>query len=924
MRNSKFLLTSLLAAAAMSVPAFASTGDTVLINFNSDKGTSTAEGTWNDTTASSNTTGSALVDSSNVSTGMTATWTATGLWRLSDTGTGILNGYLDDNNVGSNVEIKINVSGVSYLAYDVTIYCAADGGANFSAKTVNGKTYTYSTDEGCTILGDSAWGALGTETATEGTNYLTISGQGGNLSISSLGDDVGLSAENKTRGNIAAIKIVDVSVAMDVSPTIGDSTWTNSSLAGTTWSNANATNGWSYANLTLAGDTSISVTEEGISTVAIIASLSSEAASANLTLSGNAVDMVASGTIKANTETSIVINNTLNFTNGGVISGNVSTGTNGLLNVAFGRLDVAGASSQTALKTSLASGATYVADFSSAAGTYSLANVSGVSGSLIEINANSSADTFTTISEFANDFSGGVKITGGYLNLENVSAIESSSVEKIVLSGGNASGLCFVRGAGLTITKNIVAEGSGGALRSYGYDTYTVTFSGTVTGTAIRHWDGGTHTFTNTVSLDSFSAEAGITKFSGASTTLGTLKVTGGTTIVEGNTTAGVVSLYYGGKIVIGGEDLNPTVSATRLIIHDLNSESYETLTIKSGTLTVTGGNLNDDQDGNAAVVIGDWGRGTQASVLNVEGGVVNAKNARTNISWDSAGELNICGGTYNAYGIAFGGGATNVRNNAATLNLSSGRLNVGAGGMTNYSTSANKTFTFTGGTLGAFADWSSSMAISLGGTATIDTLDSEDSTTARNITLNGLLSGDGALKKTGAGTLTLGGANSYSGGTTIEGGVLVAASASALGTNSVRVEGGQLKVSGVTLNQTAITVVLGEAYKAEGGVAALVGESGGLATGTTVTVDATDLSALGLVVGVANEYNIWDSTLTTDTMLELSADFEDMLTAGGWEYAVSEGVLTITAIPEPSTFGLLAGLGALALAGTRRRRRKA
>ena len=59
-------------------------------------------------------------------------------------------------------------------------------------------------------------------------------------------------------------------------------------------------------------------------------------------------------------------------------------------------------------------------------------------------------------------------------------------------------------------------------------------------------------------------------------------------------------------------------------------------------------------------------------------------------------------------------------------------------------------------------------------------------------------IGGDGGLVKAGTGTLTPSGGNSYRGGTRVEGGTLVAATPGALGTGTVELAGGTLRVSGL------------------------------------------------------------------------------------------------------------------------------
>jgi len=132
-------------------------------------------------------------------------------------------------------------------------------------------------------------------------------------------------------------------------------------------------------------------------------------------------------------------------------------------------------------------------------------------------------------------------------------------------------------------------------------------------------------------------------------------------------------------------------------------------------------------------------------------------------------------GGTVNAYGGMTFGGTAGGTGGTASLTLSDGSLYLGSVGINEGTIHPTETITLSGGTVGALANWSSALPMTLAtvnGDVTFQCADPY--TTPYNISLSGALAGAGGLRKTGGGIVTLSGPNTYAGTTVVSNGTLV------------------------------------------------------------------------------------------------------------------------------------------------------
>lgn len=347
-----------------------------------------------------------------------------------------------------------------------------------------------------------------------------------------------------------------------------------------------------------------------------------------------------------------------------------------------------------------------------------------------------------------------------------------------------------------------------------GLANYSLTFSGKVdaAGKALSLEGGNVLTFRNDATIGSIAQNAGTVNFSAGNIELGSFKGA----IISSST---AVTVSAGANVnVTGNFILRNEYAGT-----DLKSvlDIYGKMNV-AGNLAIARdgfGYLNVNSGGTLSVgtlVFGansGWVGDTKGAIASLKGGTLIVGNIGIGISFD--------GTTYselNKSSFIFGGGTFGT--SAATLNMNVDGLPV---------------------------------SLEKGTTSTINTsryVDGKFSENAASITIANQISGDGTLRVEGAGTLILSGGNSYTGGTLVAGGTLSASSVTSLGSGTATVDGGKLVANaGLTVSQLAVRSGTAET----GGVVSVnaISVSGGTAK-INGQLEAKEISVSGGTLDVA------------------------------------------------------------------------
>lgn len=403
------------------------------------------------------------------------------------------------------------------------------------------------------------------------------------------------------------------------------------------------------------------------------------------------------------------------------------------------------------------------------------------------------------------------------------------------------------------------------------------TFSGTITNDSIANQQLGTQTDTVGGSL---------TLAGGHETLTGVNTYTGGTTI-EAGTLTGTTASFGSGAIVDNGtldidQSTNGTltnlVSGTGMLFKDgtgtlsvAQAETYTGATsINAGTLALAG-------DGSIAA----------SSGVTLSGGTFDISGTT-----DGASIASLSGNSGGA--VALGGETLTLTDAAGSF---AGTI-AGTGGVTlldgHETLTGNNSYTggttITGGTLtGTTGSFGTGEIVDNG---TLELRQSADGA------LTNMVSGTGALVIDSTGNMTLSGVNSYTGGTTLAGGALTVASASALSTGALNM------AQGTTLNFGADGLVLSNALVLNGDPTVNVASGQGTLSGTlsdgTSPGDLVKVGAGTLILSGDSTYS--GGTEIADGTLEVDGSIVSPVVADAGTTLAGTGTVGTTTISSGGT----------------------
>lgn len=493
-----------------------------------------------------------------------------------------------------------------------------------------------------------------------------------------------------------------------------------------------------------------------------------------------------------------------------------------------------------------------------------------------------------------NTYLGNTTLTSGTLSISATGNL-GSSTNSIVLNGGTLQTTSTI-----STSRNITVNSTGGTIETATGTTFTnngaLTNSGTLTKTG-----------TGTLLLSGTVSTAG-------STTVSAGKITGTTTSLQGNITNNATvefdqstnGTYSGNLTGIGNVTKLGTGNVT---LSGTNSYSGGT-TVTAGTLTGTTASIQGNITNNAAIVFDQNTDGTYAGITLGSGTLTKAGTGIVTLSGTNffAGTLNLNAGTISI------SADNNLGSTSSILNFNGGTLLSTAASLT---LSASRSFTLSSG----------------GGTL--------QTNSSNNLNYSGIISGTGPLTKAGTGTVTLGGANTYSGGTTITAGTLAVSADNNLGTSSITLNGGILQIttsfssskniiltstggnistnSGTTLTMNGVISGSGLLLKRDSGTLVLNGtntNTGGILVSAGILSISTD-SALGATPGSAeNNLYFTGGTLQITATTTINAN-RGMLLNSNANIQVTTGTTTYNGIMTGISGLTKTGSGTLALGGT-------